>query len=128
MNADCLVLPLPPNHRNRALCSNDRLRFQFPTWKMWKLSAMSWHHSEAGWTRGITVYHVKGQGFPGGTSGKESACQCKRCSRRGLSPCIGKILWRRKWQPTPVYLPWRSPWIEEPGGLQSVGSHRVKHN
>ena len=105
MNAGCLVLPLPPNCWKRSLCSNDHLHFQFPTWKIWKSSATSWHHSEAGWTHGITVYYVKGRGFPGGTDGKESVCQCKRCSGHGLSPCIGKILWRRKWQPTPVYLP-----------------------
>ena len=30
--------------------------------------------------------------------------------------------WRRKWQPTPVLLPGESPWTEEPGGLQSMGS------
>ena len=25
-------------------------------------------------------------------------------------------------------LAWRTPWTEEPGGLQSMGSHRVGHN
>jgi len=25
-------------------------------------------------------------------------------------------------------LAWRIPWTEEPGGLQSMGSQRVKHN
>ena len=34
----------------------------------------------------------------------------------------GKILWGRKWQPTPVFLPGESPWTEETGGLQSMGS------
>ena len=35
--------------------------------------------------------------------------------------------WRRKWQPTPVFLPGESQgW--EPGGLPSMGSHRVRHN
>ena len=33
--------------------------------------------------------------------------------------------WRRKWQPTPVFLPGESPWTEEPGRLQSMGSQRV---
>ena len=32
--------------------------------------------------------------------------------------------WRRKWQPTPVFLPGTA----EPGGLQSMGSHRVGHD
>ena len=40
-------------------------------------------------------------GFPGDASGKESACQW-RCRRRGLDPWVGKIPWRRKWQPTAV--------------------------
>ena len=34
---------------------------------------------------------------------------------------MGKIPWRRAWQPTPVFLPGESPWREEPGGLQSWG-------
>ena len=35
--------------------------------------------------------------------------------------------WRRKWQPTPVFLPGESQgW--EPGGLPSMGSHRVGHD
>ena len=38
----------------------------------------------------------------------------------GLIP--GKIPWRKKWQPTPVVLPGESPWTEEPGGLQPMGS------
>ena len=38
-------------------------------------------------------------------NGKESACQCRRCKRCRFSPWVGKILWRRKWQPTPVFLP-----------------------
>ena len=31
-------------------------------------------------------------------------------------------------QPTPVFLPGESPWTEKPGGLQSVGSQRVRHD
>ena len=35
---------------------------------------------------------------------------------------------RRQWHPTPVLLPGKSHWTEEPGGLQSMGSLRVGHN
>ena len=35
--------------------------------------------------------------------------------------------WRRKWQPTPAFA-WKTPWTEEPGGLQSVVSQRVGHD
>ena len=45
-------------------------------------------------------------GFPGGKlSTKESACQCKK---QGFDPQVGKISWRRAWQPTPVFLPGKS--------------------
>ena len=40
-----------------------------------------------------------------------------------------KIPWRKAWQPTPVFfLPAESPWTEEPGGLQSIGLQRVRHD
>ena len=31
-------------------------------------------------------------------------------------------------QPTLVFLPGESPWTEEPGGLRSIGSQRVRHD
>ena len=46
----------------------------------------------------------------------------------GSIPGLGKIALRRKWQPTPVFLPGESPWTEESGGLQSMGSQRVRHD
>ena len=30
--------------------------------------------------------------------------------------------------PTPVFLPGESPWTEEPGGLQTMGSQKVEHD
>ena len=36
--------------------------------------------------------------------------------------------WRRKWQPTLVFLPGESQGRVEPRGLLSMGSHRVGHN
>ena len=41
-------------------------------------------------------------GLPWWLSGKESTCQCRR---PGPDPLVGKMPWRRKWQPTPVFLP-----------------------
>ena len=37
-------------------------------------------------------------------------------------------LCKRAWQPTPGFLPGESPWTEKPGGLQSMGSQRVRHD
>ena len=61
------------------------------------------------------------EGFPGGTSGKEPTCQCRRLKRYRFDFWVGKIPWRRSWQPSPVFLPRESPWTKEPGGLQSMG-------
>ena len=33
---------------------------------------------------------------------------CLQCGRPGFNPWVGKILWRRKWQSTPVLLPGKS--------------------
>ena len=49
-------------------------------------------------------------------------------ARRGSDPWIGKIPWKRAWQPTPVFLPGESPWIEEPGGLPSMVLQRVGYD
>ena len=37
------------------------------------------------------------------------------------------VIYRRR-QPTPVFLPGESPWTEDPGRLQSIGSPRVRHD
>ena len=46
--------------------------------------------------------------LPRWLSGKESACQCKRCRRLEFDPWVRKIPWKRKWQSTPVFLPKKS--------------------
>ena len=43
--------------------------------------------------------------FPGGSDGKSV---CLQCWRPRFNPWVGKIPWRRKWQPTPVLLPGKS--------------------
>ena len=48
------------------------------------------------------------RGFPGGTSGKEPACQHRRHKRCRFDPWIRKFPWRRAWQSTPVFLPEKS--------------------
>ena len=44
-------------------------------------------------------------GFPGGSDGKESTCNVEG---PGSIPEVGKIPWRRAWQPTPIFLPGES--------------------
>ena len=50
---------------------------------------------------------------------------CQQCGRSGFEPWVGKIPWQRAWQPTPVSLPGKSPWTEEPGRLESMESQRL---
>jgi len=62
-------------------------------------------------------------------SSKESTCQCRRQKRLKFYLWAKKILWRRKWQPTPVFL-LEIPWTEKPGRLQSIGVTKldmIKH-
>ena len=59
-----------------------------------------------------------------GTSGKKSACQCRRHETRvrflGLEDPLEENIATHS-----SILAWRIPWTEEPGGLQSMWSHRV---
>ena len=45
---------------------------------------------------------------PGSTSGKEHNCQCRSRKRHRFDPWVGKIPWKRKWQPTQVFSPGES--------------------
>ena len=63
-----------------------------------------------------------GLGLPWWLQGKEPACQCRR---HGFSLWVGKIPWRRKWQPTPVFLPGESHGQRSLAGYSPQGSQRV---
>ena len=52
----------------------------------------------------VNYVSIKARGFPGDSNGEESACNA---GDSGSFPWR-KIPWRRKWQPTPVFLPWES--------------------
>ena len=67
------------------------------------------------WRFGKTQLHWKNP--PGGASGKEPACQCRRCRRPWFDPWVGKIPWRRACQPIPVFLP------KESHGQKSLAGH-----
>ena len=49
--------------------------------------------------------NIPNTGLPWWISGKEFPCQCRRLR---FDPWSGKIPWRRKWQPTPVFFPVKS--------------------
>ena len=67
-------------------------------------------------------------GFSDGSDGKDGS-DGLQCGRPGFDPWFGKIPPKsRAWQPSLIFLPGESPWIKEPGGLQSLRSPRVRHD
>ena len=63
-------------------------------------------------------------GFPGGSDGKESACNAGDLR---LIPGSEDPLEKRMAIHSSV-VAWRIPWREERGGLQSIGSQRIGHD
>ena len=68
----------------------------------------------------LTIFIVS-LGFPGGTSGKESTCQCRR---RGLTPGLGRSPGEGN-DSSLQYSRLENPWTEESDGLQLVGLQTV---
>ena len=50
--------------------------------------------------------------FPGGASGKEPACQCRRHKRHGFDSFVGKIPLEEGMATHCSVLAWRTPWTE----------------
>jgi len=51
--------------------------------------------------------------------------QCRRRKRHGFNPWLGKIFWRRAWQPTPVFLPGESHGQRSLEGYSSQGHEEL---
>ena len=56
----------------------------------------------------VLLWSTQNARLPRWLSGKKSACLCRRHKRLQFDPWVGKIPWRRAWQPTPVFLPGES--------------------
>ena len=79
-------------------------------------------------TERLTLHDILLMGFPGGTSGKESTCQCRRHKRCEFNLWVRRIPWRRAWQPTPVFLPGKPHEQRSLMGYSPWGSKRVRHD
>ena len=55
---------------------------------------------------------------------KKSTCQYKIC---GFDPWLGKISWRRRWEPTAAFLPGKSSGQRSLAGYSPYG-RKVEHN
>ena len=83
----------------------------------------------------LTGNSLHAVGFLGGSSGNKQTnkqtkptYQCSNPKKLRFILWVGRIPWRRAWQPTPVFLPRESHGQRGPGGLQSMESHRVRHD
>ena len=61
-------------------------------------------------------------------SGKKSTCQYRRCKRCGFDPWVGKMPWRSKGQPTPVFLPGKSHGQRSLACYSPWGGQRVRRD
>ena len=61
-------------------------------------------------------------GFPGGSDGRESACWETWVWSLGWEDPLEKGMATHS-----NTLAWRTPWTQEPSGLQSMGSQRIRH-
>ena len=64
-------------------------------------------------------------GFPGGSVVTNLPVSA---GDTGLIPGLGRFPGEGNGKPTPVFSPKKIPWTEEPDGLQSMGSQRVRLN
>ena len=67
-------------------------------------------------------------GFPGGASGKESACQFRRHNETQIRSLGWEDPLEEEMATHSSILAWRIPCPEEPGRLQAIGSQRVGHD
>ena len=70
-----------------------------------RLQFMGLHRIGHDWATEQVQMCALSEGFPWWLSGKEPACQYRRLR---FDSWVGKILWKRKWQPTAVFLPGNS--------------------
>ena len=69
------------------------------------IEAGSWQNCHVPGSHFNSKRKLRQKGLPRWHRGKESSWQCRRCA---FSPWVGKILWRKKWQPTPLFVPGKS--------------------
>ena len=98
-----------------------------------------WNRKEQDTTEPLTLsLSIFKQGFPGGTSGQEPACQCRRHKRLRLDLWVREMPWNRIWQPTLVFSPGESwgqksltgynPYGHKESDMAEMTQHAAQHN
>ena len=102
-----------------AVCSHKHMESFHTDWAKTELETLNIHVM---FSTGYLLDQSKfpGRSFPGGSDGKESACNAEGL---GLIPGLGRYPGGE--YDNSVFLPGESPWTEEPGGLESMVWQRV---
>ena len=79
------------------------------------------------WQAGSLPLASLGSPYHRWLSGQESARQCRGHRRCRFNPWVGKILLEQEMATHSSTLAWKITWTE-PGGLQSMGLQRIRHN
>ena len=92
--------------------------FQYfsPSWQYYLNTTHGWNNQDY-W---IWIFLSHRKGFLHSTTGKETACQCRRQKRCGFDPWVRKIPLEEDMATHSSILAWRIPWIEESGGQRSI--------
>ena len=117
-------------YRSRIACSGDRstTHSSILAWRIPRTEetdgpqSMGSQRVRHDWGTNASLHYILLTGFPGGTSGNESTCQCRRPKRLRFHLWAGTISWSRQWHPIPVFLPGKSH------ERRSLGGHRVRHD
>lgn len=97
-----------------------------PQWSVLSLlSTTPWHFLCCSHTPFLSQPLLHPQGFPVGSEGKESTCNA---GDPDSIPGAGGDMLEEEGATHSSVPAWRIPWIEEPGGLQSIGTQRVRHD
>ena len=77
---------------------------EIQTGALYQPRGVGWIGRWEGVLKGRGYMYTLADSFPGGSDGKHLLAM----QRPGFDPWVGKIPWRRKWQPTLVFLPGKS--------------------
>ena len=99
------------------------------------LPKSDWLHSPPGHSRSTDSFSMQACTLlpsPGTSLVAQMVKTCLQCGRPRFSPWVGKISWRRKWQPTPVFLlgkshGWRSLVAYSPWGPKESDTTEPLH-
>ena len=120
--------PAGANGKEPPLPMQENKRCRFSDWVRKSPWRRSWqpipvffpgesHGHKPGGLQSMVSQRVEHNEWPStGHSGKEPSSPCRRRKRCGFNPWVREIPWRRKWQPTPVFLPGESHGQRSPAG------------